>query len=62
MIAGAAMIGVIGAAFTFFDFQPFAAISREEPPATEWIWATLAFLALVGGVLWQVVGRAGRRE
>ena len=62
MIAGAAMIGVVGAAFTFFDFHPFAAIAREEPPPTEWLWATLAFLGLVGSVLYQVVRRSPDRS
>jgi putative OPT family oligopeptide transporter len=60
MIAGAAMIGVIGAAFTFFGYQPFeplVAVGGEEAPATEWQWATLAFLILAGTLIGKVLAR-----
>jgi putative OPT family oligopeptide transporter len=60
MIAGAAMIGVIGAAFTFLDFHPFEAIAPEEPDPSVWHWATLAFLILGGTLAGKVSGRLHR--
>jgi putative OPT family oligopeptide transporter len=47
MIAGAAMIGVLGAVIAFFELEHVLdAVRRAAPPASEWWSATLAFLAL----------------
>lgn len=49
LIAGAALVGVAAAALTFFEVD--IAIG-EEPAATEWLPATIAFLALTGTLAW----------
>lgn len=52
LIAGAALIGVLGAAFTFFDFHVPG--QQEAPPAADWLWSTVAFLTLAGLLLRKV--------
>ena len=61
LIAGAAVIGVINAAFEYFDFHPFeeggalAGIARAHPPATEWGSAAAAFLVLGLVLVWKIM-------
>jgi putative OPT family oligopeptide transporter len=54
LIAGAALIGVLGAAFTFFGVAPLAGIARPEPDPSEWLSATVAFSVLGGLLLHQI--------
>jgi len=61
LIAGAALIGVVNAAFTYFEIEPFRAIvSWEEPEAAAWQVATMAFLALAGTIVWRILAAARR--
>ncbi|MEZ5066169.1 MAG: oligopeptide transporter, OPT family [bacterium] len=60
LIAGAALIGVLGAVIAFFGLDSaLDAIRRAAPPATEWWSATLAFLALMA-LLTRIVLRKPR--
>jgi putative OPT family oligopeptide transporter len=54
LIAGAALVGVLSAAFTFFAIDPFAAIARPVPDPAEWAGATVAFLVLAALLLQQI--------
>jgi len=55
MIAGAAIIGVFNAAFTYWEIEPFAAVSRGTPDASEWWSASLAFAVLAASVVWRIL-------
>ena len=67
LIAGAALVGVVGAALTFF-FTPEAGeeprgwflrrFLSDGPPASEWFWAIAALLVLAGLLTRKVTLRA----
>ncbi len=59
LIAGAALVGVLGAAFTFLEVGWF---DGEPPPPDAWVPAALAFGGLTGALVWVALGRPGRPE
>ena len=59
LIAGAALVGVAGAALTFTELGWFAG---EPPPPDTWVPAALAFGGLTGALAWVALGRLGRPE
>ncbi|MCB9764797.1 MAG: oligopeptide transporter, OPT family [Alphaproteobacteria bacterium] len=59
LIAGAALVGVFGAALTFFEVGWF---DGDPPPPDAWVPAALAFGALTGALVWVAMGRPGAPE
>ncbi|MCB9745285.1 MAG: oligopeptide transporter, OPT family [Alphaproteobacteria bacterium] len=59
LIAGAALIGVFGAALTFFELGWF---DGEPPPPDAWVPAALAFGGLTGALTWVALGKPGAPE
>ena len=58
LIAGAALIGVVGAAIAFFELDfLLESVQRAAPPATEWWTATAAFAVLMVLLFRKVAGR-----
>ena len=55
LIAGAAMIGVLNAAFAYFEVHPFG--ERPAPDPTVWQGSVFAFLALTATVVFVVTKR-----
>ncbi len=54
LIAGAALVGVLAATFTFFAIEPFGGIAGPEPDPSHWRGATAAFLVLAALLLHQI--------
>ena len=46
LIAGAALIGVVGAALTFFEVEIPGQLAERDP--ADWLWAIVALLLLAG--------------
>ncbi len=59
LIAGAALVGVAGAALTFMELGWFGG---EPPPPDAWVPAAVAFGGLTGALTWVALGRPGRPE
>ncbi|MCB9744820.1 MAG: oligopeptide transporter, OPT family [Alphaproteobacteria bacterium] len=59
LIAGAALVGVLGAALTFFEIGWF---DGDPPPPDAWVPAALAFGGLTGALIWVALGKPGAPE
>ncbi|MBZ0267108.1 OPT/YSL family transporter, partial [bacterium] len=57
LIAGAALIGVVGAALTFFEVEVPGRLSDRDP--ADWFWA-IAALFFLGGLLMRKVTARGK--
>jgi len=57
LIAGAALVGVFGAALTFFEVGWFAG---TPPSPDQWLPATLSFGAITAVLAWSALGKPGR--